>query len=210
MTGYEPANPAAAASVNARMAAGHTLLDRHAAIAMGALGVVSGLLSSFLPGPVLGADLLPANVALYMVLAGVWFGLVVGFGVFSFANRTGSAVAGTLLGTWVAWEVAANVAIQLDDNWLKLAGLPEPTRTYITGFVAGEVGALITWAAAASFSPRLREPRAAIAIGTTGALFGLLLPLSILHETQVLLFVPWQAAVAAAFGWFLARPAGDA
>ena len=98
------------------------------------------------------------------------------------------------------------VALQLDDNWLKLAGLPEPMRTYISGFIAGEIGALITWAAAAAYSPQLRQPHAAMMVGTAGALLGLLLPLSISSDIPAILFVPWQAAVAATLGWFLAKP----
>jgi hypothetical protein len=179
---------------------------RHPAVLLGALGAVSGVLSAVVPGPAFGTEVLPANLALYMVLAGFWFGLVTGYGVFRFANRTGAAVAGTLLGTWFAWEVAVNVAFQLEDNWLKLAGLPEPTRTYVSGFLAGEIGALITWAAAASFSPQLKLPHAAILTGTVGALFGLLLPWSISYDALAVLFVPWQAAVAAMLGYFLARP----
>jgi hypothetical protein len=178
----------------------------HPAVMLGALGVVSGLLSAFVPGPAFGTEVLPSNLGLYMVFAGIWFGLVVAFGVFRLANRSAAAVAGTLLGTWVAWEVAVNLAVQLDDNWLKLAGLPEPTRTYISGFAAGEVGALLTWAGAACFSPQVRQPPVAITIGTVGAVFGLLLHLSISHDMPAILFVPWQVAVAATFGFFLAKP----
>ena len=195
-------------TVNVRMAAGGAWSSamRHPAVLLGALGAISGVLSAVVPGPAFGTELLPANLALYMVLAGFWFGLVIGYGVFRFASRTSAAVSGTLLGTWLAWEVAVNIAFQLDDNWLKLAGLPEPTRTYISGFIAGEIGALLTWAAAASFSPQLRQPLAAIAIGTAGALFGLLLHLAMSRDMPAILFVPWQVAVAAAFGYFLAKP----
>jgi hypothetical protein len=180
-------------------------LVRHPSVLLGALGAASGVLSAAVPGPALGTDVLPAGLALYMVLAGFWFGLVAGYGVFRFANRTGAAVCATLLGTWLAWEVAVNVALQLEDNWLKAAGLPEPVRTYVSGFLAGEIGAFITWVATAWFSPQLRQPVAAILVGTVGALFGLLLPLSISLDSLAILFVPWQAAVAAMLGYFLAR-----
>ena len=43
-------------------------------------------------------------------------------------------------------------------------------------------------------------------VGTAGALLGLLLPLSISSDIPAILFVPWQAAVAATLGYFLARP----
>jgi hypothetical protein len=181
---------------------------RHPAAVLGALGAVSGVLSAAVPGPAVGTDTLPANLGLYMVLAGFWFGLVTGFGVFRYASATSAAVSGVLLGTWLAWEVAVNVAVQLDENVLEAAGLPEPERTYISGFIAGEIGAVLTWAAAAWFSPRLRQGQTAILMGIVGSLFGLLLPLSIEHDTTALLFMPWQAAVAATLGWFLAQPAG--
>ena len=205
MTKYEPPLSTPVGSADARARSSPSAM-RHPAAILGALGALSGLLSAFVPGPALGTEVLPGNLALYMVLAGFWFGLVIGYGVFSFANRTGAAVSGTLIGTWLAWEVAVNVALQLDDNWLKLAGLPEPMRTYISGFIAGEIGALITWAAAAAHSPQLRQPHAAIMVGTAGALLGLLLPLSISSDIPAILFVPWQAAVAATLGYFLVRP----
>jgi hypothetical protein len=206
MIKYEPPlSPAGSASGRLAAVGPWPAMLRHPAAVLGALGVVSGGLSAIVPGPALGADTLPANLGLYMVLAGFWFGLVTGFGVFRFAVATGAAVSGVLLGTWLAWEVAVNVAVQLDEGLLKLAGLPEPVRTYITGFVAGEVGAVLTWAAAAWFSPQLREGQTAILMGTVGALFGLLLPLSIAQDEPALLFVPWQAAVAATLGWFLAQ-----
>jgi hypothetical protein len=210
MTKYEPLSPAGTADTRFPTGGAWPVLIRHPSVLLGALGAISGVLSAVVPGPALGTDVLPAGLALYMVLAGFWFGLVTGYGVFRFANRTAAAVCATLLGTWLAWEVAVNVALQLEDNWLKAAGLPEPVRTYVSGFVAGEIGALITWAAAAWSSPQLRQPLAAILTGTVGALFGLLLPLSISLDALAILFVPWQAAVAAMIGYFLARPAaGD-
>jgi hypothetical protein len=169
---------------------------------LGALGAVSGLLSALVPGPSLDSTSLQPGISLYMVLAGVWFGMVVAFGVWRFASRTAIAVAGTLLATWIAWEVAVNLALQLDDNWLKLAGLPEPARTYVTGLLAGEVGALLTWAGAACFSPQLRRAPAAVGVATVGAMFGLLLYWSMTSDILAILFVPWQTAVAATFGFF--------
>ena len=208
MVKYEsPLSPSGSAEARIATVGPWPAMLRHPAAVLGALGAVSGVLSATVPGPALGADTLPANLGLYMVLAGFWFGLVTGFGVFRFATATGAAVSGVLLGTWLAWEVAVNVAVQLDENLLKVAGLPEPVRTYISGFFAGEVGAVLTWAAAAWFSPQLREGQTAILTGAVGALFGLLLPLSIGYDDVALLFVPWQAAVAATLGWFLAQPA---
>jgi hypothetical protein len=143
-----------------------------------------------------------------MVLAGVWFGLVVGYGIWRYANRSLVAVVAVIAATWAAWQVAGNLAMQMAEYYLKISAIPDTPRYYLTGFVAGAVGALLTWAGMARFSPDLKNRSAAVSVGAAGAVLGLLLPQSLSGDPPIILFVPWQAGVAATLGWFLAKPAG--
>ena len=165
---------------------------------------MSGTLGSF----DLGTNYAQApDLGVYMVLAGVWFGLVIGYGVWQWGNHSLRAAAAAFAGTWIAWELAVNLGLRLDQNWLVGSAVPDSLKSYVTGFAAGAVGALVTWAGAAAFTPALRQPSAFGLVVSTGALFGLLLPATSQYDYPAILLVPWQAAVAAAFGFCLA-PAG--
>ena len=107
--------------------------------------------------------------------------------------------------TWIAWEVAVNLTMQLTDYSLKISALPDTPRQYLAGFIAGAVGALLTWTGATFFSSMLRARAAAAGVSAAGALLGLLLPLSMGADHPSILFVPWQIGVAAALGYFLAK-----
>ena len=178
-------------------------LLQHPSALLAVLGAVSGTTSTLAPG--FAIDGLPANLGLFMVLAGIWFGLVVAFGVWFFARRDLMAFATVIATTWIAWEVAVNLAMQLSEYSLKISLLPDTPRQYVSGVVAGAVGALLTWAGAAYFSPILRHRVAAACIAGAGAVLGLLLPLSMSADHPSILFVPWQTGVAAMLGHFLAR-----
>ena len=95
--------------------------------------------------------------------------------------------------------------MQLTDYSLKISALPDTPRYYLAGFIAGAVGAFLTWAGAALFSAALRERAAAASVAAAGALLGLLLPWSLGGDYPIVLFVPWQAGVAATLGYFLSR-----
>lgn len=185
-----------------------TIKINHPALILATLAAVSGGLGTFALGVGIGNAPHPG---LHMVLAGVWFGLVVGYGVWQWGNQTsdrksGSAAAIALAGTWIGWEAAVNLALQLDSNWLKATAVPEGWRMFVSGFLAGGLGALVTWAGAAYHTPRLRRLPIAAATTTVGALFGLLLPLTNTYDSPAVLLLPWQIAVAAVLGMSLARP----
>lgn len=169
----------------------------HPASILAALGGASGILGSYALG--FGYGEAP-RLGLYMVLSGTWFGLVVGYGVWRWGNRSWGAAATALVATWIGWELAVNLALQLDEHWLKLPAMPDALRTYVAGFAAGAVGAFVTWAGAASFTRALRRMSVAIAVVSVGALLGLLLPLTNNYDNPVILLLPWQIAVAAALG----------
>jgi HAMP domain-containing protein len=185
----------------------------HPAFILAALAAVSGGLGTFALG--VGTGEAP-HPGLHMVLAGLWFGLVVGYGVWIWGSPTSEnkssdikywpAAAMALAGTWIGWEAAVNLALQLDSNWLKATAVPEGWRMFVSGFLAGGLGALVTWTGAACCTPRLRRLPMAAATTTVGALFGLLLPLTNNYDSPAVLLLPWQIAVAAVLGMSLARP----
>jgi hypothetical protein len=176
-------------------------LMHHPAWILAALGAVSGTLGSFALG--FGYGDAP-GLGLYMIPSGTWFGLVVGFGVRQWGGHSQGAswgaAATALVATWVGWELAVNLALQLDQHWLKAAAIPDAMRTYAPGFAAGAVGAFVTWAGAASSTRSLRRTSAAIAVVSVGAVLGLLLPLTSDYDYPVILLLPWQTAVAAVLG----------
>jgi hypothetical protein len=175
-------------------------------LVLAALGAASGFLGMFALGFGYGEAPHPG---LHMVLTGVWFGLVIGFGVWRWGNRSWGAVAIAAGATWIAWEAAVNLALLLDQHWLQATPLPPRLRTHVTGLAAGAVGASLTWAGAAYGIVALRTGRAAMRVAATGAVFGLLLVATHNYDSPLVLLVPWQAAVAAALGMALGRQTAE-
>jgi hypothetical protein len=170
---------------------------QHPALILAALGAASGVLGTSFLG--LGYGDAP-HFGVYMVLTGVWFGLVMAYGVWRWGTPSWTAAAAAFIATWLGWEAAVNLALQIDRSLLDAGPIIQSLKSYLAGFAAGTVGAFLTWAGAAAYVPALRRPRAAATIATTGALFGLLLPWTNHYDTGIVLLVPWQAAVAAMFG----------
>jgi hypothetical protein len=169
---------------------------RHPAFVLAGLGSASGLLGSYLLGGNYGVA---PQAGLYQVLTGLWFGLVVGFAVWRWGQVSWAAVTMAVVTTWIAWEAAVNVAIQLDGPLLE-GVLPSVAKSYVAGFVAGGVGAAITWAGAAVHATPLRTRVAGISIVSAGAFLGLLLPATNYCDSGVVLLLPWQAAIAGLIG----------
>jgi hypothetical protein len=103
--------------------------------------------------------------------------------------------------TWIGWECAVNLAMAIEAKWLKPLAMSGVFKTLIGGFVAGAVGAFLTWAGVAASQPALRRSRAGAGLALLGAVLGLLLAAATHFDMPSLLFVPWQALVAAAFGY---------
>jgi hypothetical protein len=175
---------------------------QHPAALLAVLGAMSGAMSALVPG--FAVEGMPSSLGLFMVMAGVWFGLVVALGAWRFAGASVAAAIAVLMSTWIAWEIAVNLAMQIAEYSLKISALPDTPRYYLAGFVAGAAGSLLTWAGAAWFCPALRHGMAAACVATAGALLGLLLPWSMSGDYPAILFIPWQAGVAAMLGHFLA------
>lgn len=168
----------------------------HPALALAVLAGVSGILGTYVDGPMYGDA---PDPGVYMVLTGAWFGLVVGFAVWQWGNRTWIAAATAFVATWVGWQAAVNVALQFEQPWLS-AALPDALRTTVSGAAAGVVGAFATWFGAALFTTRLRRFTVAVGVVAIGGVFGLLLPLTNHYDNAAVLLVPWQVAVAVGLG----------
>jgi hypothetical protein len=167
-------------------------------LVMAIAGVISGVLGVYLPGSATVAEpYRDPGIGIYMVLAGIWFGIVIAFGLWRSGHRAPIGLAVALLTTWIAWEVAVNIAMLIVEG----GKASSEALYYVAGALAGAAGAVLTWAGASASAPSLRRLSVATAITATGAVFGLLLPWSL--SLPAVLFVPWQAAVAATFGRIL-------
>jgi hypothetical protein len=129
------------------------------------------------------------------IVAGLVFGILVGglLGILGLASN-GIAVLYAAAST-VSYFVAVNLALILIDPLESI---------WLTGVIAGLVGAACLTAAAALLLPVARRGRPCALMVAVGALLGALLvvPLQSDSESLVLwfaLFVPWQAGYAAAF-----------
>ena len=171
------------------------------ALILAALGAASGALGTFALGVGYGEA---PHLGLHMVLTGLWFGAVVAFGVWRWGNPSWVAAVTALIATWIGWELAVNLAMQLAENWLKATVLPPTLRTYVGGFAAGAVGAFMTWAGATASTSALRQIPVVARLVATGAIFGLLLPWANQFDSPAILLLPWQAAVATVLGFGLA------
>ena len=182
--------------------ASNDVLNRYPALTLGAFGVVSGSLGTqFLS---VGFGTAP-DPGVYMVPAGIWFSLVIAFAVWTWGRAELGAAAVAALFTWVAWELAVNVALILDAPRLADTAMPVILRPHVSGFVAGAVGALVTWSGVALFSSAMRDVTAAAKLAFTGAALGLLLQSTNYFDSPAVLLIPWQAAIAALIGHLLAR-----
>lgn len=175
---------------------------RHPVILLAALGALSGYAGTFWLNVNYGDA---PHLGLYMILPGIWFGCVVGLGVCHFGSGSLFSFGMAVATTWMAWEVAVNLAMQITESWLKPTGISSALAVCVGGFAAGMVGALLTWAGAASLTPRLRRFDLSGAIVVAGAILGLLLQPANQYDFPALLFVPWQCAVAALLGLGLAK-----
>src|SRR5262245_48062322 len=110
---------------------------RHPALVLAILGAASGALGTYLPGPSAGEP----PLAVYGVLVGVWFGLVVAFGAWSWGSRSWLAAPVALLATWIGWQAAVNLTLMIGQDWLSKVAMPDLLRTCISGLAGGAVGA---------------------------------------------------------------------
>lgn len=143
---------------------------------------------------------------LVMILTGIWFGLAILAGLATLGYHSIKTAIVVFLMTLLGWEAAYNlaflIAYYINDYGAAKGGAGE----LVGGFAAGAVGATFTWAGAAFAVSGMRAPRIALKIALTGAVPGFLLRFVVVDNYNLmLLLLPWQTAVAAVLGYFLAQ-----
>ena len=193
-----------------------TLPSRGRAIAiMAALGVGSALISS-LPSPLPDIRLTDPDVlinARAMPLhAGIAFGVMVAGVLWLWVNRDPVKCFLAMMLTLAGWLAAVNTAndvintIQASSLFGTIAGAKvyrEMLGWLVGGLLAGAVGGGLTAFGTGIAATAIRRPEAWMPVVIVGAIAGLLLYPAALLDAIVLLFVPWQAAVAAAIAFGL-------
>ena len=187
---------------------------------MAAVGVVTGLISS-LPSPLpdlrLEEPQLLINAEGIPLHAGIAFGAGVAVMLWLWVNRDPAkcllAMALTLMG-WLAAVNTANDVMQAVVS-SELFGTVEGAKAsrelvgwVVAGVIGGAIGAGLTAFGAGIAAPSIRRPEAWGPIVGIGALYGLLLYPAARLDAIMLLFVPWQAVVAAAIAHGLTHPRG--
>jgi hypothetical protein len=185
---------------------------------MAALGAVSGLISS-LPSPLPDLNLrdpdIIINAEAIPLHAGIVFGALLACMLWLWASRDPGkcllAMALALMG-WLAAVNTANdvIATILNSELFGTAEGAKASREILAwllgGLSAGAVGAGLTAFGAGIPALAIRRTQAWALIVATGALFGLLLYPAALLDALILLFVLWQAAVAASIAYGLTWP----
>ncbi|MCL4765073.1 MAG: hypothetical protein KJZ80_02390 [Hyphomicrobiaceae bacterium] len=178
-----------------------------------AAAAVSGYASFATEGlPQLSHDA-QAQLTSYMInpnalLAGVWFGLVTGALAWTKGSRGAAGAIFSFLATWIAWQMAIQVAIATFDR-LGAMTSSEDIRMIIAGFAAGAVGAFVTFLGVRASVAFSRTGLALLSTVAVGAAFGMLLLWSMTEQSAgLLLYATWQPAVIAVMALFArSRPA---
>jgi hypothetical protein len=182
------------------------------------VGILTGLISS-LPSPLpdirledpdflISADGIPLH-------AGIAFGAGVGILLWLWAKRDPGkcllAMALTLMGWLAAVNTANDVFSAVVDSELfgTVQGAKASRETLgwlLAGSVSGAIGAGLTAFGAGIPAEAIRRGKAWGLVVAAGAVFGLLLYPATNLDLLMLLFVPWQAAVAAALAYGMTLP----
>jgi hypothetical protein len=185
---------------------------------MAGVGILTGLISS-LPSPLPDVRLQEPdfliNAKTVPLHAGIAFGLGLATMLWLWVSRDLGKCLLAVAFAIVGWLVAANTANDViaavvgSDLFGTEAGAKanrEGVGWVLAGLVGGAMGAGLTAFGVGIVAQQIRRAAAWVPIVATGALVGLLLYPAARMNAVALLFVPWQAAVAAAIGHALARP----
>ena len=169
----------------------------------GAVGAVSGLASYLLP-TVIGALGIDASLSFVDWLLRLWPGIIFGVGVGLYFANMGVAsswrAAGFVPLDTAAWYAALWFAI----NGAKELGFPF-TELWQLGIASGLIGASLVALSALALFPLFRRWKFVAAMIVAGGAAGVLLGNGTDGLALAVLFVAWQGAVAACFGWGVAR-----
>ncbi|HXG78723.1 MAG TPA: hypothetical protein VNJ31_05220 [Methyloceanibacter sp.] len=182
------------------------------------IGGFTGLLSS-LPSPLPDMRLdnpeILINAEGVPLHAGIVFGAALAFMLWRWTSRDLSKCLLALALTLMGWLAAVNTANDVMNavTGSELFGTVEGAKAsreilgwVLAGLTGGAVGAGLTAFGAGIPAESIRRTDAWSVIAATGTLFGLLLYPAARFDATILLFVPWQAAVAAAIAYGLTRP----
>ena len=184
---------------------------------MAGVGMLTGLISS-IPSPLpdlrledpeilINADRIPLH-------AGIAFGAGIAIMLWLWANRDLGKCLLAMALTLVGWLAAVNTANDVMSALVgsELFGTVDGAKAsrevvgwILAGLIGGGIGAGLTAFGAGIAARAIRRPEAWSVIVAAGALFGLLLYPAASLDNITLLFVPWQAAVAAALDYGLTR-----
>jgi hypothetical protein len=185
---------------------------------MAGMGIVTGLISS-LPSPLPDLRLEEPEILINAegvpLHAGIAFGIGVAILLWLWASRDLGkcllAAAFTLAGWLAAVNTANDVMTAVVGS--ELFGTMEGAKTsreivgwVLAGLIGGAIGAGLTAFGAGVAAEAVRRPVAWGPVVAVGTLLGLLLYPAASLDAIALLFVPWQAAVAAAIAYGLTRP----
>jgi len=184
---------------------------------MAGLGTITGLIAS-IPSPLPDIRLdeggLLLNAPMVPLHAGVAFGVVIGLIMWLWVTRDAVKCLLATAVVVIGWLVAANTAndifqaaigsdlfgtAQGAKSWREVVGLA------LGGLSGAAVGAGLTAFGSGIPSERIRKTENWLRIVIVGALLGVLLYPAAELNAMVLLFVPWQAMVAAAIAIGLTR-----
>jgi hypothetical protein len=183
-----------------------------------AVGLVSGLLSS-LPSPLPDFRLSEPDILISArtvpLHAGIVFGACVALMLWLWVSRDLGKCLLAMGLTLLGWLAAVNTANDVLTAVLssELYGTAQGAKAarealgwLLGGAAAGAIGAGLTAFGAGIPAESIRRGQAWGAVVVTGALLGLLLYPAMRLDTVALLFLPWQAAVAASIAYGLTLP----
>ncbi len=168
------------------------------ALQLAGLGIISGILCTYMPSTITDITVFEAPV-----IQGIIFGMVIAFGLIRWGNAgwIGSIIAVTF--TVLAWIAAVRSFQFITDD--------ASSNLYLGALTAGGIGAAGIMAGGALTVADLRKPIAWLSTIFIGALAGLLV-VPVVHSSDekfLLLFVVWQSAVAFCFGHAISRSKPD-
>jgi hypothetical protein len=185
---------------------------------MAVLGVITGLISS-LPSPLPDMRLSDPEVLINArevpLHAGIAFGAMIAGILWLWVTRDPIKCLLAMVLTLMGWIAAVNTAndvinaVQASALFGTAAGA-KANREILAwlsgGLIAGAIGAGLTAFGSGIAAIAIRRKTAWVLIVVVGALMGLLLYPAALLDSIMVLFVPWQAAVAAVIGYGLTWP----
>jgi hypothetical protein len=186
-------------------------------LTMALVGVLTGLISS-LPTPLplirLEEDGLILNTASSPLHAGLAFAIGVAICVWACVSRDVHKSVLTFTLVFLGWLAAVNTANDLYQILIGLSAFGtdagakatrEASGLIVGGVVAGGVGGGLSAFGAGVPAAAIRQPRNWALIVLAGAAAGVMLYPAAMLRMPYVLFVPWQALVAASIGFGLTR-----